>query len=337
MGIVYSSHNLGSQQTSGKILRTVVDEATDLEPGGGLLFLIRPHRIGQILPGQEIARSLPGWSGIRVSALSWHADNEGDLLSHILNRAENREAIDSLTELVDREGARTAIIIDDAHWADVTSLRALVEATRRLREGRVAVILTASDKVDASEDLPMTRLREMADHAVTLAPLDVEDVSALALSSIGAHLSPLAAAELRDLTGGRPGRIQEVLQAAPADHWRLSNPQIPVPKPWRAALERRTRGLEVDAVLAAVAILPGTGTAAGPHPFLADDLDGSLRRRRRRRPPRTTAQRRRPVIRFTHPPTAPSSAPPPASRGHRLHAARPVPPGAEQHRLRPDP
>lgn len=278
MGIVYSSHNLGSQQASGKILRTVVEEATDLEPGGGLLFLITgPIGAGKSSLVKEIARSLPGWSGIRVSALSWHADDEGGLLSYILNRAENREAVGSLTELVDREGARTAIIVDDAHWADVTSLRALVETTRRLQKGRVAVIFTAADTDDAREGLPMTRLREMADHAVTLAPLDVEDVSALALSSIGAHLSPLAAAELRDLTGGRPGRIQEVLQAAPADHWRLSNPQIPIPKPWRAALERRTRGLEVGAVLAAVAILPGTGTGSPDLiRFLTDDLDGSL-------------------------------------------------------------
>ncbi|WP_460490587.1 ATP-binding protein, partial [Corynebacterium nasicanis] len=199
---MYSSHNLGSQQTSGKILRTVVDDATDLEPGGGLLFLITgPVGSGKSSLVREIARSLPGWSGIRVSALSWHADEEGELLTHILHRA---DGTGTLGELVDREGARTAIIIDDAHWADVTSLRALVEATRRLREGRVVVILTASDKDDADDDLPMSRMREMADHAITLAPLDVEDVAALALSSIGAHLSPLAAAELRDLTGGRP-------------------------------------------------------------------------------------------------------------------------------------
>ena len=275
MGIVYSSHNLGSQQTSGKILRSVLDEVTELEPGGGLLFLATgPVGSGKSSLVRELARSLPGWSGIRVSALSWHAGNEGELISHILERADHTG---TLTDLVDREGARTAIIIDDVHWADVTSLRELVDATRRLKEGRLAVIMTASDTDDASDDLPMSRLREIADLAVTMAPLDVEDVAALALSSIGAHLSPLAAAELRDLTGGRPGRIQEVLQAAPADHWRLSNPQIPVPKPWRAALARRTRGLDVGAVLAAVAVLPGTGTGTPDLiRFLADDLDGSL-------------------------------------------------------------
>ncbi|MDO5669986.1 MAG: LuxR C-terminal-related transcriptional regulator [Corynebacterium sp.] len=271
---MYSSHTLGPQHASDKIMRSVVDEATDLEAGGGVLFLITgPVGSGKSSLVRDIARSLPGWSGIRVSALSWHAHDEGALLGHILDRAD----FPDLFALVDREGARTAIIVDDAHWADVTSLRALIEATRRLQHGRLAVIMTTADTDDADDDLPMSRLRDMADHAITLAPLDVEDVAALALSSIGAHLSPLAAAELRDLTGGRPGRIQEVLHAAPADHWRLSNPQIPIPKPWRAALQRRTRGLAVDAVLAAVAVLPGTGTGSPDLiRFLADDLDGSL-------------------------------------------------------------
>lgn len=275
MGAVYSSHHFGSQQTSGRILHTMIEEVTDLEPGGGLLFLATgPVGSGKSSLVREIARSLPGWSGIMVSALSWQADNEGALIEHILDRSGHDG---TFADLVDREGARTAIVIDDTHWADVTSLRALVEASRRLRRGRLAVIMTASDTHDASDDLPMSRLRELADHAVTLAPLDVEDVAALALSSIGAHLSPLAAAELRDLTGGRPGRIQEVLQAAPADHWRLSNPQIPIPAPWRAALDRRTRGLDVGAVLTAMSILPGTGTGSpGLVRFLADDLDGSL-------------------------------------------------------------
>lgn len=275
MGRVYSSHNLGSQQSSGKILRSVIDEVAELEPGDGLLFLITgPVGSGKSSLVRELTRALPGWSGIRVSALSWHAGNEGELLAHILERADHEG---TLTELADREGARTVVIIDDVHWADATSLRELIDTTRRLRKGRLAVIMTASDRDDAADHLPMSHLRELADLAVTIAPLDVEDVSALALSSIGAHLSPLSAAELRDLTGGRPGRIREVLQAAPADHWRLSNPQIPIPKPWRAALARRTRGLDVGAVLAAVAVLPGTGTGTPDLiRFLADDLDGTL-------------------------------------------------------------
>ncbi|AJE33891.1 transcriptional regulator [Corynebacterium humireducens NBRC 106098 = DSM 45392] len=272
---MHSSRNLGPQQTSGSLLRTVIDEVTELPPGGGLLTLVTgPVGAGKSSLLRQLSRALPGWSGIRVSALSWHAQNEGELLAQILGRADHAGP---LTGLVDRDGARTALLIDDVHWADVTSLRELVDATRRLRKGSLAVIMTASDHDDASDDLPMSHLREIVDTALTLAPLDVEDVSALALHSIGAHLSPLAAAELRDLTGGRPGLIQEVLQAAPADHWRLSNPQIPLPKPWRAALARRTRGLDVGAVLAAVAVLPGTGTGTPDLVrFLADDLDGSL-------------------------------------------------------------
>ena len=272
---MFTTHNLGSQQSTTTLLRTVIDEVTELEPGGGLLFLATgPAGSGKSSLVREIARSLPGWSGIRVTALSWQAGNDGQLLEHILQRAGHDG---SLLDLVDREGASTAIVIDDVHWADPDTLRQLIEATRRLRHGRLAVIMTASDADDANEELPMSRLREIADHAVMLAPLDIEDVAALVLSIVGAHLTPLTAAELRDITGGRPGRIREVLQAAPADHWRLSNPQIPIPKPWRAALARRSRDLDLGAILTAVAILPGTGRGTPELiRFLADDADGRL-------------------------------------------------------------
>ncbi len=267
---VLTSHTLGNQHASRATLRFLVDRITELESGRGLLLLVSgPAGSGKSSLVRETVRSLPGWAGIRVAALSWQAENEGELLRHILDRSGN---VGSLMELADREGASTAIVVDDAHWADTTSLQSLVEATRRLKHGRVAVIMTVSDKEDAPRPMSVSRLREMSDEVITISPYDVEDVRALALSMVGAHLSPLAAAELRDITGGRPGRIREVLQAAPADHWRLTNPRIPIPRPWQASLRRRTENLDVAAVLNAVAILPGSGS--GPADLirhLADD------------------------------------------------------------------
>ena len=126
---MFTTHNLGSQQSTTTLLRTVIDEVTELEPGGGLLFLATgPAGSGKSSLVREIARSLPGWSGIRVTALSWQAGNDGQLLEHILQRAGHDG---SLLDLVDREGASTAIVIDDVHWADPDTLRQLIEATRR--------------------------------------------------------------------------------------------------------------------------------------------------------------------------------------------------------------
>ncbi len=301
MGGVFSSPALGTQHAARATLRLLVDRITELEAGRGLLLLVTgPAGSGKSSLVREVVRSLPGWAGIRASALSWQAGNEGELLGHILDRGGHSG---SLTELVDRAGASTAIVVDDAHWADNTSLQALVEATRRLKHGRVAVIMTVSDKEDAPRPMSVSRLQAMADESVTIAPFDVEDVRALALSTVGAHLSPLAAAELRDITGGRPGRIREVLQAAPADHWRLSNPRIPIPRPWRASLRRRSEGIDVDAVLNAVAILPGTGSGqADLIRHLADDesnemLDAAFAAGLLEFIPNAEA----PVVGFTHP------------------------------------
>lgn len=234
----------------------------NLEPGNRLLCVVTgPGGSGKSRLVRELVQSLPGWAGIRVTALSWLAENQGALLHHILDRAGHEG---DLRSLVDVEGAATAIVVDDVHWADQQTIQELIETSATMKQGRMALIFTASD-TEVSRGRPSTTdLRELADVALTIAPLDVEDVRALALAEVGAHLAPFAAAELRNLTGGRPNLIREVLHAAPADHWRDRDPQVPVPNTWRAALRRRigdhplTPGLEL--VLTATAILPNGGT-----------------------------------------------------------------------------
>lgn len=258
--VVNPSHT--PQQTTRASLRKVTEMVRNLEPGDGLLCVVTgPAGSGKSSLVRELVQSLPGWAGIRVTALSWHAADEGTLLEHILERAGHDGPLDTL---VDSEGATTAIVVDDVHWADQTSLRALIDASRQMKHGRLTLIFTASD-TEVSDARPNTdELREMADAALTIPPLDVEDVRALALSTVGAHLAPFAAAELRNLTGGRPNLIREVLQAAPADHWRHQDPQIPIPNTWRAALRRRLGEHELtpdlEKILAAAAILPDGGT-----------------------------------------------------------------------------
>ncbi|WP_197088345.1 helix-turn-helix transcriptional regulator [Corynebacterium occultum] len=263
------------RHASSSAFRKVTEMVRDLEPGNGVLCVITgPGGAGKSSFARELVKNLPGWSGVRVTALSWRADNEGSLLQHILDRA-NHEG--DLRSLVDVEGATTAIVVDDVHWADQTSLRALIETAATMKHGRLALLFTASD-TEVSAGRPNTDdLREMADVALTIPPMDVEDVRAFALTTVGAHLAPFAAAELRDLTGGRPNRIREVLQAAPADHWRNHDPKIPVPNTWRAALLRRigahAEDTALNKVLTSCAILPDGGTSELLQ-YLADDPTG---------------------------------------------------------------
>lgn len=257
---MYPSH--APQETTRTALRKLTEKIRELEPGNGLLCVVTgPGGSGKSSLVRELVQSLPGWSGIRASALSWHAEEQGFLLRHILERAAHQG---SLRSLVDTEGSTTAIVVDDIHWADQQSVRELVEAANTMKHGRLALIFTASD-TEVSAGSPNTNdLRDMADAALIIPPLDIEDVRAYALATVGAPLAPFAAAELRNLTGGRPNRIREVLQAAPADHWRSQDPRIPIPNTWRAALNRRigktTLTTELNKVLTAAAILPDGGS-----------------------------------------------------------------------------
>lgn len=271
---VYPTHS--PQQNTRSSFRKINEMVRALMPGNGLLCVVTgPGGSGKSSFVRELVQNLPGWSGIRVTALSWHAADEGSLLRHILDRANHQG---DLRSLVDVEGSTTAIVVDDIHWADQASVRELIETVGSMKHGRLALIFTASD-TEVSAGRPNTHdLRDMADATLTIPPMDVEDVRAFALATVGAHLAPFAAAELRNLTGGRPNRIREVLQAAPADHWRSQDPRIPIPNTWRAALTRRigegSENAALNKVLTACAILPEGGTPELLQ-YLTDDATGA--------------------------------------------------------------
>lgn len=258
-----STFSTGPRRATHATMKILIDTVSGIVPGrGGLILVTGPHGAGKSELVDELVRNLPGWSAARVSALSWRSTDPGNVVKHLLARSGAKA--DTVLGAFDSEGASTALVVDDAHWADEKSLQELVEATRSVRQGRLVVIATALDNEDGAGQPTMTQLREMSDISVGIPPYDIDDVRAFALAHVGAHLSPAAAADLRSLTGGRPGRIREVLDAAPVDVWRSQNAQIPIPEPWHAALARRLEGTnraDVWPILTATAIMPDPGTA----------------------------------------------------------------------------
>lgn len=285
-----------------------------VRPGGARLLVIAgPPGAGRSSVLRDALEALPGWSGVHVTALPWHAGDAGSLLARVVAAvgaaAESADARDdaprpapspaafgedvagraaALAAAVDVAGAATAIAVDDAHFGDAESLRALIDVVRGCTRGRLAVIAACSDGGDLAEpaavdddpsdsatpadpaaaDAPAAPsapaaaadragrlLRTSADDVVTLSPLDVAETRALALATVGARLDATAAERLRDLSGGRPGPVREILESVPGDHWRRRNPGIPVPRGWIAAMQARLAEAPegVGAVLRAVA------------------------------------------------------------------------------------
>ena len=249
----------GTRRASGATLKLLDDTVSSIEPGRGALIMITgPHGSGKTELVDEVIQTMAGWSALRVAALSWRAHTPRAVVDFILERAGSTH--DSLLDAFDHVGSSVVLVVDDAHWADERSLQLLVEATRSIRHARFVVVLTSLDTEDGVGEPTMSQLREISDIDLGIPPYTVDEVRAFALAHVGAHLSPAAAAELRALTGGRPVRIREVLDASPVDIWRSQNPQVPIPAPWHAALQRRLTGYDADAVmrvLKAAAITPG--------------------------------------------------------------------------------
>lgn len=150
-------------------------------------------------------------------------------------------------------GRRTGVlVVDDAHWADASSLEVLAYLARRLEGRPVLLVLTwRSEETPAAH--PARRIlaeaaREGRGASIELDPLDSGAVAELATA---AGAQPELAARLYEETGGVPFFVAEYLEAQPEDDGEALPPGV------RGLVESRIAGVGEVAgqVLAAAAIL----------------------------------------------------------------------------------
>ena len=238
-------------------LTSLVDHISGTAPGtGSLLVVSGPSGSGKTRLVRDALAAVRGFDGVHVAALPWLADDAGALFRHLRDRLGGTPA-----SALNAPGASTVLAIDSAQWADEESLREIVSLVRRMTAGRLVVVLAIGDTATGEETPFSATITGLADAAIELAPLTLAQVRDLVTREVGARLSHTRVRQLRDATDGRPGRIADVLRAAPADHWLSPDPSIPIPKSWATALDRRVRTLPDGAAptLDALAIFPGSG------------------------------------------------------------------------------
>lgn len=156
--------------------------------------------------------------------------------------------------------APVALLLDDLHWADASSLDLLHYLVRETRASRVLVVGAYRDvEVDAGHPLQhalAVMMREQLVERVVLPPLDPTGTGALVAVTLG---RAGVAAELTDLvfrsTEGNAFFIRELLQAWIADgsvyrhddRWERRGEAITVPDSVRAIIGQRIRHLTVPA------------------------------------------------------------------------------------------
>jgi DNA-binding CsgD family transcriptional regulator/tetratricopeptide (TPR) repeat protein len=163
-------------------------------------------------------------------------------------------------------------VIDDAQWADVDSLRALLFALRRLVADRVLVLLVVRE-----EDGPRLPegLRRMADGPIgvvlSVGPLDRAEVQALTLKLRQEELSQRAVQQLHSHTQGNPLYLRAVLEELPAGAWPTWKPTLPAPRAFVRQVERRLQAcpgsvrrlVEAASVLGTQTTLKAVAAVAG--------------------------------------------------------------------------
>ncbi len=150
------------------------------------------------------------------------------------------------------------VVVDDLHWADQPSLRALTFALRRLRVDRVLTLVLTREVADAR--LPEGLRRLLTDDQtlrLRLGGLEAEELRALSGRLGHRPLSMWAAARLRAHTHGNPLHARALLEQIPAEAF--VDPQVPLPAPRSFALLVLARlaacSADVQELVAAASVL----------------------------------------------------------------------------------
>ncbi|MGC9221121.1 MAG: ATP-binding protein [Solirubrobacteraceae bacterium] len=157
-----------------------------------------------------------------------------------------------------QEGAPLLIVIDDAQWVDVYSLRALVFALRRLVADRVMAIVAV--RTDDLPNLP-DGLRRLASRdngaSITMQPFSHSELVQLA-SLVGVSDFPARAAlRLREHTDGNPLHASALLRELPQSVWQGPLSSLPPPRSYEAMVLGRLNACSAQtrALVEAVAVL----------------------------------------------------------------------------------
>ncbi|GLF95454.1 helix-turn-helix transcriptional regulator [Streptomyces yaizuensis] len=265
------------------------------------------HDLWKHREGHDPAGQVPP-GVLRVAGVSWEADLPLGI-AHQLIRAQSsgldptgpaapRTVLDAGLLLHRQWSARQereplTVVVDDAHWADPESLRAMRSALRRMSTERVLVVLIARedphelhepyDSYEAggwpTEPSPavlaaLEVLDGCREHVVRPGPLTPQDVRSLARDTAGLTLDLPAARQLCHHTRGNPRHVTRLLRELPHETWQDRRCELPAPARCATSVRHRlarcgqdTRALVEacavlgeDALLAEAAVLAGIDT-----------------------------------------------------------------------------
>jgi DNA-binding CsgD family transcriptional regulator/tetratricopeptide (TPR) repeat protein len=192
----------------------------------GFAVLEGPAGIGKTAVLEHFLSRHPQARVARAVGLPWEQTVAFGVLDQLLRGSESSRDV---TGLLGWCAAGPGIaVVDDAQWADIESLQALLSAFRRLTTERVLILL-------AARELPAAMRQGVL---VQVGPLAPAEVWTLAMVHAGLDLSAPTAHELAAHTGGNPRHIKDLLDELPAESWSGWHP-LPAPRAVSANVTRR--------------------------------------------------------------------------------------------------
>lgn len=165
-----------------------------------------------------------------------------------------------MLDVLEREGP-VVLVVDDVHWVDQPSLRALVFALRRLVADPVLVLLAVRDTTGTGMPDSLRRLVDgAAGSRLRLRGLDEQDLSELAAAMGRGELPTGAAERLRSGTRGNPLFAWALLEEFAPSDWGSGEDPLPSPRSFRRFVRHRYESCDTDTrrLVDAAAVL-------GPH------------------------------------------------------------------------
>jgi AAA ATPase domain len=150
------------------------------------------------------------------------------------------------------------VLVDDAHWADCPSLRALTFALRHVRMDRLLALVVVRESTDPR--LPEGLRRMLWDEhtlQLSLGGLDADDLHSLSAQLGVGPLSGRAAARLKAHTDGHPLHARVLLEQLPAAAFDDQNVPLPAPRSFALSVLARLAVCPVDVqeLVAAASVL----------------------------------------------------------------------------------
>lgn len=245
-----------------------------------------PAGIGKSLLLRTFTSRIQGIHVRYASGLQWEAHHAGSVLQQVTGSpvdtgdpvAAAHTVVESLTE-------PAVIVVDDAHWADLPSLQALLSMLRRAQGHAVLVVFVVPDVLPRDVD-PDTAALFDSHHGVglRLGPLTSSDIAELALRRAGIDLSPWTAQRLHEHTLGNPRPVLELLDEIPRAQWGLWRDRFPAPRRHTAAVNRALADCAPETrALVEATVVAGDGAALtlvaelAETPAPTDQLDEAFR------------------------------------------------------------